>query len=171
MGHLPTRTRGGRCLLPLLGLFVLLKVGRSPPRPGGRAPPALLRLRSAAGEARAPGRAGRSGRAAWRTLCCSCVCKFPAVLRGRVEASGSLRLPVFTLRAFPAAGTHVRGGQKEVPCPSGRCVLHPRAAYPPRPPPTRRAPALCEFTFRWNDTRRAELPGRRWTTARGGGGS
>lgn len=30
MGHLPRERRGGRRLLPLLGLFVLLKVGTPP---------------------------------------------------------------------------------------------------------------------------------------------
>lgn len=35
MGHLPRGTRGGRRLLPLLGLFVLIKVGEPPALRGG----------------------------------------------------------------------------------------------------------------------------------------
>lgn len=97
MGHLPTRTRGGHRLLPLLGLFVLLKVG-SPPNPTGAVlpEPSLPRPPSAWREPRAPGSDGRaagsSDRAAWRTLCCPCVCVFPAVLRDSVEEYGSLLL-------------------------------------------------------------------------------
>lgn len=39
MGHLPRGTLGGRRLLPLLGLFVLLKVGSPSPRRWGSIPP------------------------------------------------------------------------------------------------------------------------------------
>lgn len=59
MGHLPTRTRGGRRLLPLLWLFVLFKVG-DPPPPAPAVLPALALPSSAAREPRAP-RAGWPG--------------------------------------------------------------------------------------------------------------
>lgn len=115
MGHLPTRTRSGHRLLPLLGLFVLLKVGSSPNPTGAVLPePALPRPRSARREPRAPGSDGRaarsSDRAAWRTLCCPCVCVFPAVLRDSVEEYGSFAASSFhPLCSFTAADTHISG--------------------------------------------------------------
>lgn len=68
MGHLPTRTRGGRRLLPLLWLFVLLKVGAAAPLPERSRGQPRSAVGSAAPRARWPGRepAAQLG----RTLCC-----------------------------------------------------------------------------------------------------
>lgn len=76
MGHLPASTRGGRRLLPLLGLFVLLKVGSPAPRPRSS-----LRPRPAPGSAAADlGAPGRDGLAAGSTLCCPGGCVVPALV-------------------------------------------------------------------------------------------
>lgn len=102
MGHLPASTRGGRRLLPLLGLFVLLKVGSPAPRPRSSRRP-----RSAPGSAAtdlgAPGREGRAagstGCAAGRTLCCPGGRACPALLGDVVGEGGSLLPPAFNLCA------------------------------------------------------------------------
>lgn len=111
MGHLPTRPRGGRLLLSLLWLFVLLKVGEHPPCPrlvpGRSCPrprsdaPALQRGRDATrGAMMARPRAAPAVQPG-RKLCCSSVCLLLAVLRaGKGERPGSLHSPAFTLCAL-----------------------------------------------------------------------
>lgn len=111
MGHLPARTRGGRRLLPLLWLFVLLKVGDpSPSRRGpacARAPaPSLCSGGAARPGSRWPG--------CWQrprcTLCCPCVYVFSAGFRDGVEGEGSLLPPAFPLCALvppPACASKV----------------------------------------------------------------
>lgn len=112
MGHLPTRTRGGRRLLPLLWLFVLLKVGE---------PPALLapqrsrpRPRSAGG-GRAPGRegpaAGSAGCAAWARALLSLHVRAPGVFEGWGGRTGKFAPSSFPpLCSFTTAGIHIKGG-------------------------------------------------------------
>lgn len=103
MGHLPASTRGGRRLLPLLGLFVLLKVGSPAPRPQSSRRPSSA-PGSAATDLGAPGREGRAagsaGRAAGRTLCCPGGCACPALLGDVVGEGGSLLSPAFNLCAL-----------------------------------------------------------------------
>ena len=174
MGHLPARTRGGRRLLPLLWLFVLLKVGERPPPP---TPP--LPRRSCLGprsDAPAPSRgldgraAARAGRAAGRKLCCPCVCVFPEVLRDGVEEQATLLPPAFALCALffffffslPRLVTTSKVGLLGSVSPGKMRSLFPLVTTAtPVLSPTVCAAALSQFTFCWNYAPGAELPVRK----------